>query len=825
MGDNDFTAGDPWGLPIEDSEEIEIEHARDEADDTLTTSDLEDGAGEEAGLESSLGGEDESSDDHDEPVREPTGDGEEDSGWAPSAGAFTPLTVDDDGAVPDDADDDEVADDAWAPIADQASAFDDGDDAEAVQESSDSIEDDYEFTPPARTPLSQMIAAAQSVVSSVHGDQPGDADESTETEPSPDQPAEVDDEDVSEDARPGQDAEEAAGASLSATSDTSGGDDDLPDEPPAWMIVEPQADAPPPDLAVEAPDIESPADDEPAFTPMDIEASIADLATPEVPEVPFAEDQFEMPEEEEPEREDNFAAVDMDSTPGVYSELHDLADQDEQADAMLQEAAEAFGRVDEPAEDIGVQAFEPAEGLAEELTEDEDLDHYADALATDLETEEPTAELAEEPTEDEDLDHYADALATDLETEEPTAELAEEPTEDEDLDHYADALATDLETEEPTAELAEEPTEDEDLDHYADALATDLETEEPTAEIAEEPTEDEDLDHYADALATDLETEEPTAEIAEEPTEDEDLDRYADALATDLEAEEPTVESFESAPVDADSEDHLSDDELGAALAGLTEGSDEEPTAVVEDGGPVAVGWWETDPTDLEQAAVVGSTEELEETQFGSTSEVPEETPAVAAIEEPTEDAEAVGWWAAESESLVTASDDIADTPAVGDNGIDAFAVTGADGTDEVVEGEDERSNAVEPIAPEPAALIDSPVEWGTQYREAHQGWVEDEAGRSTWRPIVTSGESVAGWDIDIYLGLVSGDVSIDPISREEVASEMAGAREGAVRRMLDEGLARGAHAIVGVTFSIEEVGEVVLVGASGVAVTLRTPA
>jgi len=67
--------------------------------------------------------------------------------------------------------------------------------------------------------------------------------------------------------------------------------------------------------------------------------------------------------------------------------------------------------------------------------------------------------------------------------------------------------------------------------------------------------------------------------------------------------------------------------------------------------------------------------------------------------------------------------------------------------------------------------------------------------------------------------------VSIDPASSGEVASEVAGAREGAVRRMLDEGLARGAHAIVGVTFSIQEISGAVLVGASGVAVTLRTPA
>jgi uncharacterized protein YbjQ (UPF0145 family) len=254
---------------------------------------------------------------------------------------------------------------------------------------------------------------------------------------------------------------------------------------------------------------------------------------------------------------------------------------------------------------------------------------------------------------------------------------------------------------------------------------------------------------------------------------------------------------------------------LGTALAGLAEASDEEQSAVLGDDRPVAVGWWDTDTDDIEEAAVVGSTEETEETQLGSTTE------------EPTEEAAEVGWWGAESDPLVTASADISDTAAVRENGIDEVAMTEAENADELAEGEDELPDALDtqPPAPEPAALIDSPVEWGTRYREAHQGWVEDEAGRSTWRPIVTSGESVAGWDIDIYLGLVSGDVSIDPMPQEEIASEVAGAREGAVRRMLDEGLARGAHAIVGVTFSIEEVGGFVLVGASGVAVTLRTPA
>ena len=777
MGDNDFTAGDPWGLPIEDSEEVEIKAAPDETDAGSIRSDVEQAAGDETEPESSPA-ERELSDDAGEPADKPAEDGEptfeEDSAWEPGAAAFTPMTGDDQDASPDDGDNAEVDGDAWAPIEEQVSTFagaDDGDGAEGA-ESSDSIEDEYEFRPPARTPLSQMIAAAQSVVSSVQGDQPGDPDESPEPEPSPDERSETGDDDGVE----SEPSDLTGGTDESpppmAVSDPSD-DEDLPNELPAWMIVEPEAESAMPDLVADGTEIGLTTDDEAEFTPMDIEASIADLATPEVPEVPFAEDQFEMPGAVEPERQDDFGVVDMDSSPGVYSELHDLDDQDAQAEELLREAAQAFSGSVEPAEEpTDVPDLEPAQ--------DEDLDRYADALATNLETTEPAEEPTDvpdlEPAQDEDLDRYADALATNLETTEP----AEEPTDVPDL----------------------EPAQDEDLDRYADALATNLETTEP----AEEPTDVPDL----------------------EPAQDEDLDRYADALATNFETVEPAVESWEAAPadlIDVDADDHLSDDELGAALAGITDASDDDSSSILEDAGPVAVGWWDADDGDVEETPSVGSTEELdvEETPSVSSTEEPEETP----VEGVSEEAGTADWWQADPEVEVTASDDGEDAAAVTEEEIGGFAGFGTDTTAEAVDADDELTfvEDTQPVEPEPASLIDSPVAWGTQYRQAHQGWVEDDAGRSTWRPIVTSGQSVAGWDIDIYLGLVSGDVAIDPVPKEDIASEVATAREGAVRHMLDEGLARGAHAIVGVTFTIEEVGGIVLVGSSGVAVTLRTPA
>ncbi len=47
MGDNDFTAGDPWGLPIEDSEEIEIESAWPEPEGFEADVDVETGPDED----------------------------------------------------------------------------------------------------------------------------------------------------------------------------------------------------------------------------------------------------------------------------------------------------------------------------------------------------------------------------------------------------------------------------------------------------------------------------------------------------------------------------------------------------------------------------------------------------------------------------------------------------------------------------------------------------------------------------------------------------------------------------------------------------------
>ncbi len=86
------------------------------------------------------------------------------------------------------------------------------------------------------------------------------------------------------------------------------GDDDLPEELPSWMIVETEPDQPPFIGSVDDTEESEDGDSEDTyqtFTPREIEASIADLATPESPETPFAEDQFEMAGEGESLIEDN----------------------------------------------------------------------------------------------------------------------------------------------------------------------------------------------------------------------------------------------------------------------------------------------------------------------------------------------------------------------------------------------------------------------------------------------------------------------------------------------------------------------------------------
>jgi uncharacterized protein YbjQ (UPF0145 family) len=105
---------------------------------------------------------------------------------------------------------------------------------------------------------------------------------------------------------------------------------------------------------------------------------------------------------------------------------------------------------------------------------------------------------------------------------------------------------------------------------------------------------------------------------------------------------------------------------------------------------------------------------------------------------------------------------------------------------------------------------------WASKWAESAQGWVVGSDGETAWRPIVATSAALDGWDAETYLGLVSGEAV--------VANDLASGRAAAIARMVEEGLARGAHALVGVSVSYHSVADRQVAVATGTAVTL-TPA
>ncbi|MDH3250790.1 MAG: YbjQ family protein, partial [Acidimicrobiia bacterium] len=94
--------------------------------------------------------------------------------------------------------------------------------------------------------------------------------------------------------------------------------------------------------------------------------------------------------------------------------------------------------------------------------------------------------------------------------------------------------------------------------------------------------------------------------------------------------------------------------------------------------------------------------------------------------------------------------------------------------------------------------------------------------GSTTWRPIVTTSSSLSEWTVDTYLGVVVGDTSIAAAAAAD-ESAIGAARQESTATMVNDALARGAHAVIGVSLAVQPMGERILVTASGTAVTLRT--
>lgn len=135
---------------------------------------------------------------------------------------------------------------------------------------------------------------------------------------------------------------------------------------------------------------------------------------------------------------------------------------------------------------------------------------------------------------------------------------------------------------------------------------------------------------------------------------------------------------------------------------------------------------------------------------------------------------------------------------------------------------------AEEPARPAP--------EWGDLWRASVQGWVRSEEGTKIWRPIVTTTTSVPNWEIDTNLGMVTGEsaCALDASKLgtlletrsgvESLRRELADDRAIAETAMVEEAVARGAHAVIGVKLDYTPLRDCLIVTATGTAVTLRTP-
>ncbi len=176
---------------------------------------------------------------------------------------------------------------------------------------------------------------------------------------------------------------------------------------------------------------------------------------------------------------------------------------------------------------------------------------------------------------------------------------------------------------------------------------------------------------------------------------------------------------------------------------------------------------------------------------------------------------------------LAAASDREPDSPGWG---ADAGAVTQKD-----LPTREQRARE-EPAAQE--AVASPALEWGALWRESAQGWVEDEEGRATWRPIVATTPFLSDWEVDTYLGVVAGEAVLGPQAGKDLATgirdlvrgrgpgyekEIAQGRSAAIRAMVEDAVARGAHAVVAVKVDYESVAGTLLVTATGTAVTLKS--
>ncbi len=136
----------------------------------------------------------------------------------------------------------------------------------------------------------------------------------------------------------------------------------------------------------------------------------------------------------------------------------------------------------------------------------------------------------------------------------------------------------------------------------------------------------------------------------------------------------------------------------------------------------------------------------------------------------------------------------------------------------------DLRSKAVPATTGDAATNYGLGKTWGSQWRDAAQGWVPDRYGAAVWRPVVATTEDLAIWDVRTYLGIVTAEVAVEAHGGDfrQLGATLTRAREMGVNGLVDEAIARGAHAVVGVDMTYTPVGGRLLVTITGTAVTLK---
>ena len=123
------------------------------------------------------------------------------------------------------------------------------------------------------------------------------------------------------------------------------------------------------------------------------------------------------------------------------------------------------------------------------------------------------------------------------------------------------------------------------------------------------------------------------------------------------------------------------------------------------------------------------------------------------------------------------------------------------------------------PAETEPAA--------GSLWDESTQGWVRTKEGTAQWRTILTTADVVARYTVGTHLGLATGEaaVTVHGDDTRYLGDTLLRARRIAVDGMTRRAVARGAHAVIGISIAYTPFAGTLLVTATGTAVTLTLPA